>query len=117
VPQLKGWDCADIEGIAEWQPTTDEVVYWLTLQIGPPDDVGTDNFDVCVATPPGLRSDRGRSIAPAPTRGDPIVLVEYSWPAVLAELQRRLDSCAGPTWLHVQDELRRFFRWEYEGMR
>ena len=114
---LKGWDCTDIDDLAEWVPPGDEVVYWLTLQIGSADAVGADNFTVCVATPLGLRSDLGRLIAPAPKRGDAIVLLEYSWPAVLAEVQRRLDSCAGPTWTHVQDELRQHFHWEYEGMR
>lgn len=118
VPVLKGWDCADIVDLENWAPAAeDDVVFWLNLSIGTSDSAAADNFEVCVATPAGLNSDRGRRTRPK-GRGtpSPIVLQSYSWPAVLEEIQARLRACSGVDWVEMQEKLRLQFAWEYEGM-
>jgi hypothetical protein len=117
-PELRGFDCADLDPIEAWVPDGDEVVYWLTLTIGEPGSVGADDFQVCVATPAGLKSQLGRRSRP---RGSgevkAIVVQEYSWNAVLNAIEERLDACRGHHWGEVQEKLRAHFNWEYKGMR
>jgi hypothetical protein len=117
-PELRSWDCWDFDPIQDWVPDGDEVLYWLTLTIGEPNRVGADNFQVCVATPAGLKSSVGKRYRPR-GGGQPkaIVLQAYSWDGVVAAVQERLDACAGRDWAEVQEKLRAQFDWEFEGMR
>ena len=117
-PELKRWDCTDHDPIETWVPDGSEVLYWLTLGIGLAGSEAADNFEVCVATPAGLRSSNGRRFRPRGS-AEPlaIVLQSYSWAEVLVEVQTRLDACTGSDWLEVQEKLRTQFLWEYEGMR
>ena len=115
APVVKGCFCADIDDIERWRPTSSEVCYWLTLSIGAVDSEGADDFEVCVATPQGLKSSAGRRIKPKGATPPPIVLQEYSWDGVVREIDRRLSVCAGTGWLEIQEKLRLLFNWEYEG--
>jgi hypothetical protein len=114
TPELKDFDCADIDDPATWKPDHDDVLYWLTIRIGQPGSDAADLFNVPVATPSGLkkRSHEDRRSCPAP----PIVINPYSWESVLDEIERRLNSCCGHDWFTVQEKLRTQFHWEYEGM-
>jgi hypothetical protein len=117
-PELKSFDCTDLDPVEAWVPDHPEVRYWLTMAIGLPGSDAADLFQVCVATLDGLKSERGRSER---TRGrghpQPIVLRSYSWAAVLHAVDERLESCRGRDWLEIQENLRTQFWWEYEGMR
>jgi hypothetical protein len=115
APVLKELDCTDIPDVEKWLPASSEVCYWLTLSIGTSDSEAADNFQVCVATPDGLKSARGRMIKPKGAAPPPIVLQDYSWDGVLREIDRRLAACAGTDWLAMQEKLRLLFMWEYEG--
>ena len=116
MPELKGWDCADVADLERWSPSDDEVIFWMTLSIGLPGSPAADNFEVCVATPGGLRSALGRETRPRGREAPhPIVLQAYSWPTLWEEIQSRLRASAGTDWFNVQEKLRRRFAWEYEG--
>src|SRR5712672_1151375 len=115
APVLKGFDCTDIDDVQRWLPASSEVCYWLTLSIGTADAAAADNFQVCVATPDGLKSSVGRRIKPKGAVPPPIVLQEYSWDGVLREIKGRLAACAGTDWVEMQEKLRLLFIWEYEG--
>lgn len=115
VPVLKRFDCADLDPVERWLPASSEVCYWLTLSIGTADTEAADDFQVCVATPEGLKSSVGRRIKPKGAKPPPIVLQEYSWDGVLREIERRLAACAGTDWAEMQEKLRLLFNWEYEG--
>jgi Immunity protein 8 len=115
VPVLKRFDCTDIDPVERWLPASSEVCYWLTLSIGTADSEAADDFQVCVATPDGLKSSVGRRIKPKGATPPPIVLQEYSWDGVLLEIDRRLAVCAGTDWAEMQEKLRLLFNWEYEG--
>jgi hypothetical protein len=118
TPELKALACSDLDPIETWVPGDDEVIYWLTLVIGLPGSPAANDFQVCVATPAGLRSPTGRRMRPrGSARPPPIVLQAYSWAGVLGAIQQRLDACAGSDWSEIADKLRRQFAWEYEGMR
>jgi hypothetical protein len=115
VPELKEFDCPDIVDLPSWKPDGDDVCYWLELSIGLPGSGAADLFQVCVATPSGLKSPLGRRVKPrGAARAKPIVLQSYSWAGVLDEIQRRLDSSSGAAWLEIQEKLGRHFLWEYE---
>ena len=114
TPELKSFDCADHDPIDQYTPKTESVWYYLAMHIGLPGDSSSDMFTAIVATPSGLGElkARGQQIE----CGRPILVSSYSWAAVRDEIQERLESCAGPNWLEVQEKLRREFLWEYEGM-
>lgn len=114
-PDLKAWHCADHDSLDTWTPADDDVVYWLELTLGPEGSASGDRYLVCVATPSGLASTYGQAIAPACSRGPAIILKEYSWENVLAEINRRLDAASSPEWDDVQRRLARSFQWEYQG--
>jgi hypothetical protein len=114
-PELKSWDCADLDPIENWVPDG-EALYSLTVSIGPPGSPAADNYQVCVATPAGLRSGAGQRSRPKGSdRPKAIVLQSYSWAGVVAAIEERLDACAGRDWDEVQDKLKVQFEWEYEG--
>jgi hypothetical protein len=115
IPELKAIHCADIEDLSSWSPTDDDVCFWLQLSIGLPGSGAADNFQVCVATPGGLKSSLGRRVKPrGGAQAGPIVLPSYSWTAVLGAIAKRLDSSGGSDWVDIQEKLRRHFVWEYE---
>jgi hypothetical protein len=115
APVLKRLFCTDIDDVQRWRPSSSEVCYWLSLSIGTADAEGADDFEVCVATPDGLKSSAGQRIKPKGGNPPPIVLQEYSWDGVAREIERRLSACAGTDWLEMQEKLRLLFNWEYEG--
>jgi hypothetical protein len=115
APVLKGFDCLEIDDLEHWLPASSEVCFWLTLSIGMADGDAADNFQVCVATPDGLSSAFGRRVKPRGTAPPPIVVQEYSWAAVRQQIERRLAGSAGGDWGAMQEKLRLWFSWEYEG--
>ena len=118
TPELKSYDSADIEDLERWVPEGSEVIYWMTLTIGLPGSQAADNFQVCVATPPGLHSPDGLRTRPKGGDQPPAIVVQsYSWAAVVSEIERRLVACTGRDWSEVCEKLRHQFAWEYEGMR
>lgn len=114
TPELKTFDSADVDDLLKWVPDTDEVLYWLNLEIGLPGAERADHYQVAVATPAGLKPHRGMRARSGAWQ--PIVVRPYSWKAVLAEVERRLLSCSGADWHDVNQRLRAQFQWEYEGM-
>jgi hypothetical protein len=118
IPELKVVHCADIDDLPGWSPQDDDVCFWLELSIGLPGSVAADIYQVCVATPSGLRSTLGRDVKPrCSAQSRPIVLQHYSWAALLEAIQERLESCAGADRLEIQEKLGRQFDWEYENYR
>jgi len=115
IPELKGFDCVDLDPIDEWAPESEKVYYYLTLHIGEPESEAADLYGVMVCNPAGIAAAKqaGVKFGPEP----PIMLAEYSWQGVLNEVTLRLKSCRGFGWLDVQEKLRRQFAWEYEGYR
>lgn len=118
TPVLKSCDSYDHDPIQLWVPDGDEVYYWLNCVIGLEGSDAADLYRVPVLNVRGLKSDRWRGHRRRGRASDPpaIVVEPYSWEGVLAELRRRLDSCSGHDWFHINDALRKLFDWEYEGM-
>ncbi len=118
TPELKSCDCAGLDPIQDWVPESDEVYYWLTCRIGLEGSDAADLYQVPVLNVRGLKSDVWKKRSKRGPASDPpaIVVEPYSWEGVLAELGRRLESCSGYDWFHINDALRKLFHWEYEGM-
>jgi hypothetical protein len=118
TPELKVVYCLDIDDLPKWTPDGEDVCFWVQLSIGLRDSEAADVFQVCVATPTGLKSELGRTIKPrGAAKARPIVLQQYSWRALLDAIGDRLESSAGTDWLEIQENLRRQFDWEYENYR
>ena len=113
LPELKGFDCADHDPIDTWIPDGPSIRYQLTLHIGSSDSSAADLFHIFVCNHAGLKETRRLGVTPG--SATPIVLSEYSWNAVLEEVNRRLKKCEGRGWFDVQEKLRQQFDWEYEG--
>lgn len=117
-PELKAYRCATIDALDTWEPVGNDVVYWLEMSLGPEasevSDIPAENYLVCVATPSGLDSLQGQTIAPFCSRGPTLMVQEYSWPTVLQAVEKQLESCEADTWDEVQQQLTRVFQWEHQ---
>ncbi len=115
-PELKGWDCTDHHPIEDWVPASDTVLYWLVLHIGMPGSEAAALFTVPVANHQGLHTPewKQRHRVPRDKTITPIVVDPYAWPAVLAEVHRRLGEISGINWFDLQEQLREIFHCEYE---
>ncbi len=118
TPELKSWDCFDHDPIEDWVPDTDTVLYWLALHVGLPGSEAASMFMVPVANHKGLHTPewKQRYRRPRDKTIVPIVVDPYAWPAVLAEVHRRLEEISCINWFDLQEQLRLIFDWEYEGM-
>lgn len=106
TPVILSFDCVDHDPIEEWEPDDAfDVDFWMNFTIGP-DATGGDNFQVHIVTPNNLHGKDSDRHA--------IVMLEYSWPSVLAEVEGMLEKCQGSTWLEMSEELSRLMHWEYD---
>jgi hypothetical protein len=111
---IRGICCADVPDLRSWQPPgPDRVAIPLELEIGPEDESGTDLFQVLIVTQQGLRWYRQ-------TVADSLIcpclfVLRFDWRDVELRLNAIVDSCTGPDWPTIVDQLRRHFQWEYEG--
>ncbi|MFL1467591.1 Imm8 family immunity protein [Marinobacter sp. HN1S83] len=108
-PVILSYDCSDHDPIDQWAPNdVYDVDFWMNFTIGP-DHEGGDNFQVHIVTPNNLHGRNATKHA--------IVLNEFSWPAVLAEVKAILAQCEGPSWSEISEKLSGYMAWEYEGYR
>lgn len=113
VPQIKTLHSPDVENLNGWVPEGNSFYVLLQLGIGPKDEPASDNFEVILASPEGLRTKcTGESIVIG-DRGL-LVLQEFDWLQVQNHLRHVVASCSGRDWIEVSAKLQRFFFWEYE---
>ena len=105
-PVIISHDCTDHDPIEKWVPDDIfDVDFWMNFSIGP-DHEGGDNFQVRVVTPNNLQ---GKSSAK-----HAIILNEYSWPKVIAEVEAMLEKSQDINWLGISEQLAKLMYWEYE---
>lgn len=105
-PLILSYDCTDHDPIEEWVPDDAfNVDFWVNFTVGP-DKTGGDNYQVHIVTPNNLH---GKN-----TDKHAIVLNEYSWPSVLAEVEAILEKCQGSDWPEISNKLSNFMYWEFE---
>lgn len=105
-PVIISYDCTDHDPIDEWVPEDAyDVDFWMNFTIGP-DIKGGDNFLVRVVTPNNLHGKNSAKHA--------IVLNEYTWAIVLAEVDAILEHCQGISWTGISAQLSQYFQWEYD---
>jgi len=111
-PEIKGFDCVDLDPIEDWVPEDySDVHYHLCLHIGPAGDIGTEYFYVEVTTPQAInRQNLGSSL-----RKRCLVINPYSWGAVLDRIQGIVAECKGSDWSQCTRLLCEHFNWEYDG--
>lgn len=114
-PQLKGQDCADHDPIEAWQPADPTGVnYSLCLHIGPEDQQGADLFYVHVLSEAAaLQLDIDR----IKRRNKEIIVEDYSWSAVMSEVDQILRKVEGASWNEIARKLGQSFDWEFEKYR
>ena len=77
--------------------------------MGPRGEVGSEVFDVTVATPSALRH------MPLPRWGHGLLLVqEFSWLQIDRSLERVLAQSQREAWAEVTAALRGYLHWEFE---
>ena len=100
----------DWESFARYQsPDPYDDFGWFRVTIGASDVDGGNDFQVCVATP---RAD-GRIKRSGSVPG--ILVDRFDADTVSKAVRERVESIEG-SWEQIVDQLRRFMRWEYEGM-
>lgn len=83
---------------------------WFHVTIGATDNVGANDFQLCVATP--------RSVGRVKQSGsEPGIIVDrFDAATVRKAIYERVTSIEGLSWEEIVEQLRKFMRWEYEGM-
>lgn len=113
VPQIKTFHSPDVDNLDSWIPEGDGFYVLLQLGIGPRDEAGSDNFEIVLASPEGLRSRRTGGTIVVGDRGL-LVLQAFEWREIQSHLRRIVSSCSGRDWVEVSTKLQRYFFWEYE---
>jgi hypothetical protein len=106
VPMIKAWRSAGVH-LQTWEPLEGEpVCLELGLTVGvrkQPDDRACM---VTVATPAGLRANRSAFVL----ADRAVLLVEdYRWDAIAAQLREIVSRCRGTDWAHCRRKLERYF--------
>jgi hypothetical protein len=106
VPMIKSCRAAGLH-LPTWEPLADEPLYLeVRLTVGirkQPDD---REYLVTIASPAGLRANRSTYVL-----ADRAVLLifEYRWDAIVAELGEIVAGCRGTDWAHCRRKLQRYF--------
>ena len=110
--KISNYHSADILEVWTWEPSSiADVHFGLSISIGPPDEIGADDFQVIVASPEALRKDcRDNAVIGRHY----LIVLDYSWEVLERELEKILDVCEADTWERVREKLCRYFLWEYE---
>lgn len=109
--QVKGYsspDIADLEGFAP--PDPECFAFLLDLSIGPAGAPGEERFSFVVATPRWFETHHAKTdVVLARHR---VIVFEYDFPRLLAELTRICERVQGGTWLEIAQKLSHFGQWE-----
>jgi hypothetical protein len=98
-----------LETLEQWQPANPRsVALNFGLHIGWDNDIGSDFFDIYVVSN-DLRAYFPRSSAQ-------IYVDTFDWDSLLLSILNILKKCERDTWDASVNELRKRFKWEYEGM-
>jgi hypothetical protein len=106
IPMIKSCRAADLH-LPTWEPLADEpVCLEVRLTVGirkQPDD---REYVVTIATPAGLRANRSAFVLA--DRGV-LLISDYRWDTIAAQLAEIVASCRGTDWAHCQRKLERYF--------
>ena len=84
---------------------------WFSIDVGTPGMGGQDCFQCLVTTT------RARHRAIAGSKDSRCVVIDpYEPQTIIDTLTNKINSVEGLEWCNIVDELRKFMRWEYEGM-
>jgi hypothetical protein len=107
--EVRGIEANDLRQWPRWSASKpSEENQWFTVSIGLPGTIGTDLFQVAVATPAGLRErqDKGRFVGLVIDRFEPHLVQEA--------IRAFVSASEALTWEGVVERLRLRMRWEYE---
>lgn len=111
VLELRSVDSPDVD-LSNWQPPSPQSVYFiLELEVGEVGVVGSDVFQVEVATPEALRSRAKKCVISS--RGT-LVVTHFCLDEILEEIHQILKKCRARSWDESAAKLQRFFYWEFE---
>jgi hypothetical protein len=106
VPMIKSCRAAGLH-LPTWEPLADEpVCVEVRLSVGirkQPDD---REYVVTIATPAGLRANRSTYVL---AERAVMLISEYRWDAIAAELREIVAGCRGTDWAHCRHKLERYF--------
>jgi hypothetical protein len=104
--EIKGFDCADHDPIAEWVPEDPSAVdVFITFHIGPVGGSGADLFHARFLA---------EGAPPIPARAKRFALGEYSFEAAYAAVKALVERAEAPDWDSLARGLAVFMDWEFE---
>ncbi len=111
IRHLESNDHANWDDFVRYQsPDPSDDYGWFHLTIGTAGVTGSNDFQVCVATPRAMGRIKRNGFVPG-------ILVEAFDPEKVEKAIRdRIDSICAHSWEQLVDRLREFMHWEYEGM-
>ena len=109
---LKSIDPAfSVKDLAAWCPTwPEEVFIYVALEIGLSDKDGINLFYVTIATPEGLKMNKGNKNS-LPKKL--FIIDQYNYNELLGKLNQCIASCNRDTWEDSCTALCKYFEWEY----
>jgi len=136
TPYVALYFSPDVDELETWQPKSPRDIYiWLQMNIGFRGEVGTDLFDLMIASPEALRSHAGQFSCIVNDRLDGfpdcekrnrnlvgrclvarhhLIVMDYNWTELRTVIEAIVASCEAPTWEEAASKLSRYFAWEYE---
>ena len=111
IYNLQSNDHLDWQEFVDYQsPDPFDDAGWFHVTVGASGMDGGNDFQVYVATP--------RAVGRVKRSGEiPGILVDqFDAESVRAAIYERIESIEGCTWEQIVEKLRRFMRWEFEGM-
>jgi hypothetical protein len=114
--EVKRYWSPDIFNPWGWQPENNEVFYLLEMDIGIIHDDSSSAYSVMIATPEGISSKK--DINEIFNKAYKMILLdEYSWEKVIGIINSILSKIDTSNQFRIQDELNRYFYWEYQSMK
>lgn len=108
--------CGDERVLIANRPSNMESFFFtVTLEVGPFESEGGDNFHLLVCTRAGLSRLRRLSGKSYETTRK-LIVDAYDWVKIKQEINQKIKQCECPTWEDSLECLRQEFNWEFEGM-
>lgn len=111
--ELRGLDISGdlLEGFIP--DNSNDFYFEVTATIGPEGDKGTNYFMITVCTENKI-DDLAKLNGPSENHGM-IVVDKFNADDIRFKIERIIESCGAESWVKIVINLRKHFRWEYDG--
>jgi hypothetical protein len=110
--KLKKIHSPDIDLANYWPEDDTNFGFLLEASIGPRDSDGADIFQFMVCSPDWIKKTKHAS--KLVWGQHMLIAIEYDLPAILTELERRIEMTTGSDWGTIARKLNKIAQWEFD---